>query len=466
MRGFSLIELMISVAISLVIVGALSALLLNVSRTNAEMAKSNSQIENGRFAIQTLESELVHAGFWGGYVPEFDDLNWPHVPNDVPSVVPDPCLPYTPANWTADYINSLLGIGIQTSEDAPGTCVLDGRRAGTDVLVVRHAATCLPGEAGCEADINGKLYFQSSLCMNGVSGLARAGSGALNVILAAPSSETNTSAISGAYVGMNLRIVSGAGAGQVRKVTAYNGFTQTATVAPDFAPAPDQTSRYTIAEGILSTSDFTLRGRGADCSAAPVAPKRKFVSYIYYIRDYASVAGDGIPTLVRAAFDSAAAPALSYQAPEALVEGIEDMAIELGVDSMVTRCNLNTAVNYADKVTRIDPATCALGTAARNMLPTNRGDGTADTYVRCTTAVPCTPFQLANAVTARLYLLVRNTEPTLNYTDTKTYCMGASNADGSCPDGSQVAARNDGYKRHLFTTSVRLTTISARREAP
>ena len=75
-RGFSLVELMISVTISLVILAGLSAMLVNVSRTNAEMAKSNSQIENGRFAVQVLENDLVHAGFWGEYVPQFDDLRW------------------------------------------------------------------------------------------------------------------------------------------------------------------------------------------------------------------------------------------------------------------------------------------------------------------------------------------------------------------------------------------------------
>ena len=64
-QGFSLVELMISVVISLLILAGLSAMLVNVSSANSEMAKSNSQIENGRFAIQVLESDLVHAGFWG-----------------------------------------------------------------------------------------------------------------------------------------------------------------------------------------------------------------------------------------------------------------------------------------------------------------------------------------------------------------------------------------------------------------
>ena len=36
--------------------------------------------------------------------------------------------------------------------------------ANTDILVVRHAESCVPGTGNCDADISGKLYFQASLC--------------------------------------------------------------------------------------------------------------------------------------------------------------------------------------------------------------------------------------------------------------------------------------------------------------
>ncbi len=72
-RGFGLVELMVSMAIALVILAALVALFIGTSRNNREMATANSLIENGRFAIQLLENDLVHAGFWGTHVPQFDD---------------------------------------------------------------------------------------------------------------------------------------------------------------------------------------------------------------------------------------------------------------------------------------------------------------------------------------------------------------------------------------------------------
>jgi Tfp pilus assembly protein PilW len=476
--GFSLIELMISVGLSLVIVAALAAILLNISRTNTEMAKSNSQIESGRFAIQVLENDLVHAGFWGGFVPEFDDLNWPFVPADTPNQPPDPCLAYTANNWSFDYINALLGIAVQTYEAAPGTCVLPNKRPNTDVLVVRHAQTCLANdpvtnlpEPGCEPEVAGKLYFQSSLCATGTAGTARAlilgEDPATQIKLAALGGSSTTSTMEGAYSGMTIRLTGGPGAGQTRKITTYNKGTQTATVDAAWTTAPTILTTYAIIESRLSTNDFSLKARGADCATAAAATKRKFVSSIYYIRDYATTAGDGIPTLVRSSFDPGSTVALAHQAAEALVEGVEDMSFELGIDNKVTRCGLNTATNYAVKVTKYDPLTCAATSDdTRKMLPINRGDGNPDDFVRCTTAVPCTAAQLSDVVAVKMFLLVRNSEASPGYKDGKTYCLASYKADGTCPAASLTAAQNDGYKRHLFSTTIRLTTISGRRETP
>ena len=59
--------------IGLVIIGALVTLFVNTSGNNRELARANSMIESGRFAIKVLEDDLVHAGYWSGFVPMFDD---------------------------------------------------------------------------------------------------------------------------------------------------------------------------------------------------------------------------------------------------------------------------------------------------------------------------------------------------------------------------------------------------------
>ena len=58
------------------------------------------------------------------------------------------------------------------------------------------------------------------------------------------------------------------------------------------------------------------------------------------------------------------------------------------------------------------------------------------------------------------------TEATIGYTDNKTYCLATLPANGVCPPAQVAGPFTDSFKRHLFTSSVRLTTISGRRETP
>jgi hypothetical protein len=93
----------------------------------------------------------------------------------VPNAVPDPCQafnPGVPVVWTNAYKANVIGIPVQAYEDA-SVCagIITNKQAGTDVLIVRHAELCVPGEATgatgagtCEADVAGNLYMQSSLC--------------------------------------------------------------------------------------------------------------------------------------------------------------------------------------------------------------------------------------------------------------------------------------------------------------
>ena len=164
--GLTLVELMVAMTISLLILAALVALFTNTSRSNREFARANGMIESGRLAIQVLEADVQHAGYWGTYVAAFDDQTAAGAPLDAPTVVPDPCLVYDPATWLPDYVNSLIGLPVQAYDDAtvcPG--IITDRQPGTDVLVVRHAENCVPGASpNCEAVVAGRLYFQASLC--------------------------------------------------------------------------------------------------------------------------------------------------------------------------------------------------------------------------------------------------------------------------------------------------------------
>jgi type IV pilus assembly protein PilW len=360
-RGMSLVELMISVTIGLVILGALVALFVNTSRTNREMAKTNGLIENGRLAIQLIGSDLVHAGFWDTHVPEYDNQTSDVVPTDMPTAVPDPCLTYDPTTWTTAYKRNLVDIPVQVYDsDATCNAIVVNKWTDSDVLVVRHADTCRTTDGGnCAADVAGSLYFQATQC------LAE-------------------------------------------------------------APAP-----Y-----VLGTTGFDRHKR--DCTAA--ASKRLFVSNLYYIADVG-----GVPTLMRSQYSYDGA---SIQPREAqpMIEGIEGFHVQLGIDDV---SETGAAVDYTAAVAWQDNNT--------RVTATNRGDGVPDDdFVSCTTGAPCTAGELMNVTAVKLYVLVRSPDITRNYTDTKTYNLG----------DVTLGPYNDGYRRHVFETVVRLPNIAGRRFTP
>lgn len=366
--GFSLVELMVASTIGLLIMAAVLTLFLNVSRTNDEMAKTNVLIENGRFAIQLLQSDIAHAGFWDSYIPDFDDLTLTTAPAEIPTGVPWPCLAFS--SWTAAIRTNRLGIPVQVHDTQPSGCetVITNRKSGTDILVVRHVDTCVAGASGCEAEVSGKLYFQASRCESDAS----------------------------SYV--------------------------------------------------LSTSAHTLRER----NCTDIAPKRRFISHVYYIRDYAVTAGDGIPTLVRSELDLESG-AVKAKAAVALIEGIEGFRVELGVDRIS-----DADIDIIDEGSDGDPYRDAVAWADTDNLtsPTNRGDGVPDEFVHCSGV--CSVDSLINVVAVKLHLLVRSLTSTAGYVDGKTYKLG----------GQTIAAANDGFKRHIFSTVVRLNNVSGRRETP
>jgi hypothetical protein len=456
----TLVELMVSMSISLLVLLALVNVYVNLARANDEMTKSNNLIDTGRSAIQLLQNDLVHAGYWAGFTPQFDDLTFDLVPSDVPASIPDACLGY--ASWSSEYKTELIGIPVQSSDVLPsGTgCVsFPTQRAGTDVILVRHAETCIPGGPNCDADTAGRLYMQTGMCAAEKNAGTASGATSNSIVL-----DNDASAVNGAYAGVTLRIVSGTGMGQLRNIRSYAGSTRTATIDSPWGVIPDNTSVYGF-DYALSTSAFPLHQRDCTGTGTPAslpvtagtpADKRRLISNIYYIADVPHPDGNGltVPTLMRSQLDVAGG-ANAQQTPVRLLDGVEAIRVELGIDDTG---KTGGAVNYAQPVQWEDVTT--------KMRPTNRGDGSPDSFKRCTSADPCTADELMNVVAVKLYVLVRSRDPSQGYTDSKVYCLGEPDADGSCPAASTIAAANDRFKRHVFTTSMRLNNISGRRETP
>ena len=151
--GFSLIELMVGVAVGLMLVAGLALLFANSSRSASEHEKSLRQIENGRYAVDLLAEDLSVAGYFGESIAE-----------GMAATV-SPCA--TSAALAADLETKrkasppLLPFGVQglTPDEAHALGCLDNHLAGTPAIVVRRLATTAVAVAAMDP---GHVYVQSS----------------------------------------------------------------------------------------------------------------------------------------------------------------------------------------------------------------------------------------------------------------------------------------------------------------
>lgn len=183
----------------------------------------------------------------------------------------------------------------------------------------------------------------------------------------------------------------------------------------------------------LQRRDFTTAATGTPPQFPIIAAAiRKYRTHIYFVAPCSVPAGGGsvctgssddqgrpIPTLKR--LELGAGGTFSIVP---LVEGIEAIRIEYGIDA---------SPNVVDPGTGLT------------------GDGLPETYTNTPTVA-----QMGMAVSARVYVLARNTSPSSGYVDDKTYTMGTYT----------TTATNDTYKRHVYGALTRIANQSGRREVP
>jgi type IV pilus assembly protein PilW len=146
-RGFSLVELIVAMAIGVVISGALAGLFVSSTKVKQEINRNGEQIENGRLAIDWLSQDIRLAGYWDGL--EYTGMADP---------ASDIC-ESDPADLASAVPVYIQGIDNVTSGTTPG-CLSDVK-LGTDIVAVRRAGTCVIGTTGCESQAP---YFQASNC--------------------------------------------------------------------------------------------------------------------------------------------------------------------------------------------------------------------------------------------------------------------------------------------------------------
>jgi type IV pilus assembly protein PilW len=159
-HGFSLIELMVGLFIGGVVLFAMTVLFANNSRARAQIDLSTQQIENGRYALDVLRDDLHLAGYYGDVLPQQGYVA-------ASAQLSDPCATalgtattnvqfnLSPLQWPVPLYGVAAG-------DTTPTCVTSpGRKAGTDILVVRRTKTIPTASGSLTAN---KIYLQASGC--------------------------------------------------------------------------------------------------------------------------------------------------------------------------------------------------------------------------------------------------------------------------------------------------------------
>jgi type IV pilus assembly protein PilW len=153
-----------------------------------------------------------------------------------------------------------------------------------------------------------------------------------------------------------------------------------------------------------------LSGETRDCVSGVLAPRYRILSSVYFVNDGAGVDDDD--QLRRARLEGSGAGSAYSQVT--LVEGVELLRFEYGLD--------------------------------------NDGDGQID-------EIESAPIdaQWGDVVMVRIYLVVRNLEPSPGYTDDRAYPNIA---------GAAYVVPNDvkGHRRQLYTRTVGLRNVAGRRE--
>ena len=144
-RGFSLVELMIALVITLILLAGIGQIFLS-SKKSFVIQNSLGRIqENGRYAMDILVSDLRRAGYWGGNA----DINTIIGTESVNLAAAEECTDTSsgPSDWSRMLDRSVYGLNLSGSQKPSDsgndyTCI---KNAGAtpyvrgDVMLVRYA---------------------------------------------------------------------------------------------------------------------------------------------------------------------------------------------------------------------------------------------------------------------------------------------------------------------------------------
>jgi type IV pilus assembly protein PilW len=158
--GFTIVEMMIAMAISLVVLLVVTYVFANMSESNREIDNAEQQIENGRYALQILTDDLREAGYYG-YLA---------MPPAATGTLPDPCDTSSTSvlyNALAYPVQGVRAPDLLTVPSMAGTtCAASlltsaNLKPGSDILVIRRVSTAVTTGSPTEA----AAYLQANVML-------------------------------------------------------------------------------------------------------------------------------------------------------------------------------------------------------------------------------------------------------------------------------------------------------------
>ena len=149
-RGFSIVELLVAMVLSLFLLTALIEVLLNGKQSFSSANNLSRLQENGRVATNMIVTDLKRAGYMGG------NSDIPNIFGSAGQVAAAVSCPTGNTNWARMVTQRIAGLD---GTNAGFACIPNATYLRGDVLAVRHVA---PWIATGALSAN-KLYLRSSL---------------------------------------------------------------------------------------------------------------------------------------------------------------------------------------------------------------------------------------------------------------------------------------------------------------
>ena len=160
-KGFTLLELMISLSVGLVLFAGVMSIFVGMRTTTAETSSYGEMQENGRFAISVLTDDLLKQNFWGDYAGTFSSTGI----SPIPAAPTNECVGAGVNNGTFPAaIGAFRTLWGQTVTVANPMGCFNDARIGSDILQLKRvvASPIGPGNPVVNTTVN-NFYLVSNM---------------------------------------------------------------------------------------------------------------------------------------------------------------------------------------------------------------------------------------------------------------------------------------------------------------